>query len=310
MMFSKRKIKELEPYIVQIADKMCSRLEGFKASRKVLDLRLLFTCYATDVITEHGFARCKNFLSTEDLSPVWRDMVNLMLLNYHFFKHFPFMWTVIRSIPDNVVTWLAPDMKLMIDFENGNKEHVNHVLNTDRKEVGRPTIFHSLLHSDLPPSEKSAERLWQEGQTVVGAGTETLSNTLSVLMYYILANPAIYAKLKEGLHTHAPTPETQLSWQQLETLPYLTAVIQESLRMSHGVSSPVIRVAPNQELRYKDWTIPAGTAVGMNIMTLNNRPEMFPNPHEFVPERWLEKKEPSPEMWSFSKGPRMCVGMK
>lgn len=37
----------------------------------------------------------------------------------------------------------------------------------------RSTIFHELFHADIPDPEKHPARMWQEGQIVVGAGTET-----------------------------------------------------------------------------------------------------------------------------------------
>ena len=88
------------------------------------------------------------------------------------------------------------------------------------QQKSQPTVFHELLKSNLPPRERTHSRLWQEGQTVVGAGAE-LPNALVVTTYHMLANPQKLAKLKTELETVMPDPETSVKWKQLEQLPYL-----------------------------------------------------------------------------------------
>jgi cytochrome P450 len=55
--------------------------------------------------------------------------------------------------------------------------------------------------------------------------------------------------------------------------------------------------------------IPAGTVVSTSAYTTCRDPNVFDNPLDYVPERWLE---PTPEMTSasrpFSYGPRNCIG--
>lgn len=88
------------------------------------------------------------------------------------------------------------------------------------QQKSQPTVFHELLKSNLPRRERTHSRLWQEGQTVVGAGAE-LPNALVVTTYHMLANPQKLAKLKTELETVMPDPETSVKWKQLEQLPYL-----------------------------------------------------------------------------------------
>ena len=61
-----------------------------------------------------------------------------------------------------------------------------------------------------------------------------------------------------------PDPYQPASLQQLERLPYLTAVLMESLRLSNGVSTRLARVAPDRSLYFRDWEIPRGTPVGVS----------------------------------------------
>jgi cytochrome P450 len=85
---------------------------------------------------------------------------------------------------------------------------------------GQPTIFHELINSNLPPREKTLDRLWQEGQVVVGAGADTTANTLTVITFHLLDNPEKLVKLKKELATVLPTPTSRPKLLELEKLPY------------------------------------------------------------------------------------------
>lgn len=110
-----------------------------------------------------------------------------------------------------------------------------------------------------------------------------------------------------------------LKWTDLEQRPYLWAVIHESLRMMPGVSHRSARIAREEELFYKsrdgkvEWTIPRGTPIGMTSMINHFNEELFPEPNEFRPERWLlPDGQPNHKLQkiliSFGKGSRSCIG--
>lgn len=170
-------------------------------------------------------------------------------------------------------------------------------------------IFHELLSSDLPTTEECYERLWQEGSALIGAGVETTSNTLNVILFRLLTNPGQLERLKGELQQAMPNSAQLASWQRLETLPYLTAVIKEGLREALGTTSRFIRVAPDSELCYKDYILPPGTAVSMSVLLLHHHPSLFTEPESFIPERWLGKNDRA-DLFVFGRGPRMCAGQK
>jgi cytochrome P450 len=106
-----------------------------------------------------------------------------------------------------------------------------------------------------------------------------------------------------------PDATNMAPWATLESLPYLSAVIKESLRLAFGMSSRFIRVAPDATLIYKDYVLPPGTAVSMSSMLLCQHPATFDEAGSFIPERWLGKIDPS-NIFAFGRGTRMCVGQK
>lgn len=293
-------------------NKTCERLQEVKESGSQIDLRLLFSCMTTDIITSYAFRNCFDLLSTPDLSPSWRNTFTSGLRNFQWFKHFPGLWSVLRSIPDQMLLKMSPEMAITQEWERGNQKLVREIVNNFdpmRKNEDDPSIFHELLASDLPKQEKSYERLWQEGAALMGAAVETTSNTLNVALYHLSQHPDKLHHLKEELVQIMPDPGSLAPWAKLETLPYLTAVIKEALRLGYGTSSRFIRVAPRQTLHYKNYALPPGTAISMSVMLLCESPELFQNPKSFFPERWLEKNT-NADMFVFGRGPRMCAGQK
>ncbi len=100
---------------------------------------------------------------------------------------------------------------------------------------------------------------------------------------------------------------------QVEHLPYLTAVIQEGIRLHPGAIMRMQRVSPDEPLYYGNasntkWTIPAGTPVSMDATLTQMNPTIFPQPREFQPERWIGNPRLNRYLLSFSKGTRGCLG--
>ena len=90
--------------------------------------------------------------------------------------------------------------------------------------IGRsPTIFHEILSSDLPASEKHAKRLGEEGFVVIAAGGETTGRTLTVATYFVLSNPRVLSTLKLELRNAMPLPYDKPKLKELEQLPWLVS---------------------------------------------------------------------------------------
>lgn len=112
----------------------------------------------------------------------------------------------------------------MQEIRNASKQ------DADQKKI---SLFYDILRdSDLPEFERSEARLAKEAQTLLGAGTASTSRTIGFASYYILSHPdTIRKKLEEELEeTMKQWPSRVPTWAELERLPYLQAIIKESLR--------------------------------------------------------------------------------
>ncbi|KAL1876934.1 hypothetical protein Daus18300_002540 [Diaporthe australafricana] len=173
------------------------------------------------------------------------------------------------------------------------------------------SVFHSLLRSDMPPPELSDMRLSADAMALLAAGTATTSSVLTLIAFYIISEPRIGDRLRSDLKTAmAGIPAGQtLQWTQLEKIPYLNACIREGARIGRTFRRNG-RISPDQDLQYKQWTIPKNTLVSMSLSLQHVDPEVFPEPNKYNPERWLGEYNPRMDdyMQPFSKGSRDCLG--
>lgn len=89
--------------------------------------------------------------------------------------------------------------------------------------------------------------------------------------------------------------------------PYLSAVIEETLRLWGPLNTVMPRVSPGRTI--SGSFIPKGTSVSMNPYAAARDPTVFPDPFRFMPERWLDATDEMKSMSRpFSIGPRNCVG--
>jgi cytochrome P450 len=122
------------------------------------------------------------------------------------------------------------------------------------------------MNPNLPDSEKTDERLADEARILLQGGTDTTAITLSATTYQILANPSILKELKQELAQAIPNPDSLPVSTQVEALPYLTAVIEEGIRLHPGASVRQERIAPDEDLVYQDvkgerrYVIPKGVS--------------------------------------------------
>lgn len=114
-----------------------------------------------------------------------------------------------------------------------------------KKDLGEPSkaksqenwdsVFHHLLSSDIPESEKSVKRLQAESMIFLLAGTLAGAHTLTFVVFHVLSNPATEARLRAELeNVFELSPKGGKvkipKWSELESLPYLKGCIKEALR--------------------------------------------------------------------------------
>lgn len=129
--------------------------------------------------------------------------------------------------------------------------------------------------------------------------------------YELASHPEIQAALHEELVTAFPDPGQPLEFAVLEKLPILDGVCREALRIHAPIPSYLERVVPDDGFNIEGHAIPRGTIIGMQAYTNHRDPLVYPEPEEFIPDRWFEPSEAmKANFLPFSAGPRACIGLK
>jgi cytochrome P450 len=315
--FSKQKVTALQPVIQRLVDKLCTRFEKIRGTGEVVPIECAFDAFTMDVITEYSLDTSFGYLDQPGWSSDFRELERAFGEMAYLQRMFPPFIDLMNSLPDRLVLWMEPRMKLLLDFHRDCNAIAQRMLREadgeKYQEKEHPTIFYEIIHSDLPPQEKTPKRLQAEAAAILGAGAVTTAWTLSVAMYHLAVQPQKLERLRTEIRSIMPDPQKPAKLQQLEQLPYLTAVIMETLRLSNGVSTRLARVAPDRSTYFHDWEIPKGTPVSMTSTLIHQDPGLFYQPLEFIPERWLDPKDRQRlerYLLPFSKGSRQCAGIK
>jgi cytochrome P450 len=312
--FSKGSIQNLEPFIKKKVDLLILRLNQAYQSDDVVNLSYAYSALTMDVISGYCFGDDMKSLDRKEFGREWLDILHDGIQIRPVGRQFPWLINTMMDLPPKVVMRLMPRIAPLVKFNLELEERIGRILAGEEKldKNGGPagkTIFHELKDSNLPSAEKTAGRLSAEASTLLGAGTETTARTLAVTSFYLLENKGVLKRLQDELRNVMPARDTAVSLNTLEQLPYMTAVVNEGLRLSHGVSSRMPRIATQETLQYGEWIIPQGTPVMQSAYLLHTNPEIFPDPFKFSPQRWLDHPKLAKNLFAFGRGSRSCIGM-
>ncbi len=151
------------------------------------------------------------------------------------------------------------------------------------------------------------EQLIDEIMILFAAGHETSANALAWTIWLLLQHPEELAKVKAEIG--AAKALGPLDLDGVKNLPYLTQVIEESMRL-YPPAWITDRVALGPDVA-NGYPIDPETVVAIFIYGLHHNPRYWPEPERFWPERMsaAAKKDRHPYAFlPFGAGPRLCIG--
>ena len=180
----------------------------------------------------------------------------------------------------------------------------------ERRAAANPNpdlLTHLLRARDEDGSAMDDKQLRDEILTLFIAGHETTANGLAWAMYLLARHPDIYARVRAAVDTlDGRTPTLA----DLDRLELLTRVFKEALRLY----PPVYLFARMSiaDVTIGGYRIPKNTVVLISPWALHHRPDVWPDPMRFDPDRFTAQAEaarPRDAWIPFSDGPRVCIGM-
>jgi len=156
-------------------------------------------------------------------------------------------------------------------------------------------------------SRLSVKQVRDETMTLFIAGHDTVANALAWTWCLLARHPDVYARMRAevdaALHGRTPTVA------DLPQIPYTLQVFKESLRLyppAYVLSRQAVR-----DVEVSGYRVPAGSVVIVSPYTMHRRPDYFPDPERFDPDRFTPEAEarlPRHAYLPFGAGPRICIG--
>ncbi|KKA18016.1 Uncharacterized protein T310_8041 [Rasamsonia emersonii CBS 393.64] len=324
-MWTMTKVLDYEPLIDETLDKFVNKLaakfvDGANAG-KTCPIDEWLGYFAWDVTANVSFGRHYGFIDQE------KDVDNLIgdstkgLLYFAPVSQMPWIDhlldknPIVRIGPKPLLTGITYAFRVVTEYQKELSEQ-------QKKEPS--TVRHALdkyvrLKESYPDIDDNQIVSWL--MLNVLAGGDTTSATMRAVVYYLAKSPAAYNKLINELD--AAQLSLPAKWKDIYVLPYLDAVIRESMRINPGIAMIFERVVPKGGYtlpcgRY----IPAGTKVGVNPAVTNRDYEVFgADADSFNPDRWLKGADESQQDYearlrqmkdvcdfTFGGGGRVCMG--
>ncbi|NJM66740.1 MAG: cytochrome P450 [Acaryochloris sp. RU_4_1] len=171
-------------------------------------------------------------------------------------------------------------------------------------DLNRTDILSLLLAAkDEAGKGLTDQDLRDELMALLVAGHETTATALTWAIYWIHSLPEVQQKVRAELDT-VSNPTDPSSFLQL---PYLTAVCNETLRI-HPVAMLTFPRRVEVPMKLCGYPLEPGMLLLGSIYLIHHRPDLYPQPHQFRPERFLEQQFSPYEFMPFGGGVRRCVG--
>lgn len=310
--FADKALREQEHYFQDHIDLFLNRLKERSDRDEGINLGQWVEFLAFDIIGTLAFSSSFNCLQDQGYHP-WV----LLLLN--FFKSTHYLLTArMCGIFMPFVLLFGP----MKDLKKG-EEHIQRSFEKVQQRIKMPedasrTDFWTYIsrHNEQKEGSMSVEEMEVNAALLIPAGSDTVATTITGCLYLLLKNPdtlkSVQTEIFETFHS-----ESEITIAKLSGLPYIRAVLDETLRLYPPISGELRRIVPAGGALVSDHFIPSGTIISVYALAAGMYPGNFARPDEFVPERWLApEKRPD---WCqsdhleasqpFSVGPRNCPGM-
>lgn len=133
-------------------------------------------------------------------------------------------------------------------------------------------------------------------------GHETTAVAIAWALYELCRSPEAMDRLVAELDARWTGPDPR----QLAAVPYLEAVCLETLRLHPSVVFLSRQLA--RPLVVLGYEVPAGMAISMALPVVHANPRVFPEPHRFRPERFVDRSYAPSEFLPFGGGHKRCMG--
>lgn len=223
------------------------------------------------------------------------------------YKHFPLLAKLSKLSPKWCDVWKKGEPW-------GDIVHHQSAIRLQRYLAGEKLDdFFSSLMEDKQGKANNLEwgEIIAEVGAIINAGADTTSIALTNVLELLLHNPQHLHTLRQEIDSVLDEDEVTAPYEKVKNLPFLRACLDEGLRISPPTSAGLPRRTPPEGAQILGQWIPGNTSVSMTIYAMHRDSDIFPDPEEYKPERWMDpeaRKRMEPYFTPFSTGARACLG--
>lgn len=183
----------------------------------------------------------------------------------------------------------------------------------------RKDFFHWLFNAKDPETGVgySLPELYAECELLIIAGSDTTAVVISAAFFYLSRYPESQEKLAQEILSTFSSYDEIKAGPKLQGCQYLTALLQEAMRMAPPVAAEPPRMVREGGTTVDGHYFPEGTLLSTAFWAQHYNGDYYPEPMRFRPERWILREEGNTEesvalaekaFCAFSTGSRGCVG--
>ncbi|KAI5205033.1 hypothetical protein E4T39_03150 [Aureobasidium subglaciale] len=142
---------------------------------------------------------------------------------------------------------------------------------------------------------------------MMAAGSSTTSHTATFACWALTNFPSVQKKLRQELFEAFPDAG-ELDMRKSQDLPYLDAVIKETMRMWPMIPGPLERYLGGS-ITVNGLTVPPGVIASTSAYSQGRKEDVYKDADKWIPDRWLKADDRMKLNWTpFGHGSRICPG--
>ncbi|KAI7203551.1 cytochrome P450 monooxygenase [Hortaea werneckii] len=303
--FSKTHLREhWERAVREKVDLALSRMQNELRTAGTVDALKWWTLMATDVSSTLMFGDCFHTLESGEVNEYIRTLTKT-LVGGGIGAELPLVQMIGKLLPLQAARELFRNNDYLLDYGMI-------AVNNMKSQQGGKNIFANIM-VEAEKGEKLQEADVQvEATGLLVAGTDTTAVSLTYLVWAVLSHPAI----RDALEAEVDRLPQGYRETDLETLPILNGVIEETLRLYGAAPGMLPRAVPPTGVDIGGFYLPPGTVATTQSYSLHRDPNIFPEPESFLPERWYDLtsqyrlNDTAKAVFSpFGAGSRTCLGI-
>ncbi|KAI2672411.1 hypothetical protein CBS147355_8131 [Penicillium roqueforti] len=313
--FSEKALRDQEGLITGYVDTLITKLRSqIRQGASIVDVKSWMNFTTFDITGDLMFGESFDCLKDSQLHP-WIKLI------FSSMKAIAFIGAA------NQFPMLKGFLDLFIprEVKRVGQEHFDlSARKVDRRlesNMARPDFMTAILQHGLSEEKgqyRDSERIMtraeihSNGFILIVAGSETSATLLSGCIFYLCTAPHVMSQLVAEVRSTFKQ-DSYMTFRAVEELKYMTAVIEESLRIYPPFVTSLSRIVPQGGAVVNGHFLPEDTAVACHHYASYHSESNFAFPDKFMPERWLgsdpifadDKKD---VLQPFSLGPRVCLG--